>query len=164
MDEFCLFYLYWVDGKSLTSFTEDYWVKKQQTPEYRAWSGYTFESVCLSHRYEITRALNIQAAAQITSWRYIPTKLERGAQIDLVIDRDDDAITLCEIKYTDAPFSIDKSYAQLLERKIDVFKKQVKTEKLIFMALISSNGLKENVYSEGLIYKIVTLKDLFKRL
>ena len=164
-DEFCLFYLYWVEKRKPTATTENYWVKKQQTPEYRAWSGYTFETICLRHARQIVRALNIQAAAEISSWRYIPTsKSERGAQIDLVIDRDDDAITLCEIKYTDKPFILNKSFKEAIWRKVEVFRQQTKTRKLIFVALVASNGVRNSVYLKNLVHNIVTLEDLFKPL
>ncbi len=162
-DEFCAFYLYWVN-EAQSTIMDDYWVQKHKTPEYRAWSGYTFETICLSHIQEIARALNIKAAALASTWRYIPSANEDGAQIDLVIDRDDDAITLCEIKYVDKPFTVDKSYAQALQRKMQVFKQQTETEKVVFQALIVSNGVKNSVYLQNLVHSVVLLKDLFKPL
>ncbi len=161
-DEFCLFYLYWVEGRKPTSAPQNYWVNKQRTPQYRAWSGYTFETICLSHAHQVLAALAIQAAVEISSWRYIPKKkTEKGAQIDLVIDRDDDAITLCEIKYTDKPFVVDKDYAEILKNKIAVFKQKTKTEKHILLALITSSGVRETAYLKNLVSKVVTLKELF---
>ncbi len=164
-DEFCLFYLYWVEGNQPDSQAKDYWIKKQKTPEYRAWSGYTFETICIDHVHQIITALEIPMVSKISSWRYMPqAKSEQGAQIGLVIDSDDDVITLCEIKYTDKPFVIDKSYAQVLQRKVEVFRRQTKTEKLIFMALVAANGVKDNLYLKSAIDNVVTLKDLFKPL
>ena len=84
-----------------------------------------------------------------------------GAQIDLLIDRSDDAVTLVEIKYTDTIFAIDKRYAEILQRKIDAFVTTTRTQKQIFLAIISANGLKENRYSEDLITCALTLNDLF---
>ena len=165
IDEFCLFYLYWIEDRKPSFVQDSYWLKKQNTPEYRAWSGYTFESICIGHINQIVKALNIKTASEIHSWRYFPkSTTERGAQIDLVINRDDDVITLCEIKYTDKPFIMDKAYSQLLERKVDIFKQQTKTKKLLFVAFISSNGVKENDYLKSSVYRVVTLKDLFKPL
>lgn len=162
-DEFCLFYLYWVERRRPTAFKKNHWVSMQNTPEYRAWAGYTFESICLGHVHQIIDALNIQVASSIGSWRHASQSTsDQGAQIDLVIDRDDDAITLCEIKYTDKPFVIDKSYAQVLKRKVTVFRNKTKTEKQIFIALITSNGVKENVYLKSTVHNVVTLKHLFK--
>lgn len=162
-DEFCAFYLYWVD-EAQSTMIEDYWIKKHTTPAYRPWSGYTFETICLTHIYQIARTLQIKAAALASTWRYIPSSGEDGEQIDLVIDRDDDAITLCEIKYVDKPFILDKQYAQVLQRKMKVFKQQTKTEKVVFQALIVSNGVKNTVYLQNLVHSIVSLKDLMKPL
>lgn len=72
-----------------------------------------------------------------------------------------DAITICEIKYTDQPFVIDKAYAAQLKTKINVFQKITRTKKQIFLAMISANGLKPSMYSEEMVHQIVTLEDLF---
>ena len=112
----------------------------------------------------IRKALDIEPGATVGTWRYIPKQKsgEQGAQIDLLFDRDDNAITICEIKYTDKPFNIDKSYAKKLLNKVEVYKKLSGTNKQIFIALISANGLKPSMYSEELISGIVTLVDLFE--
>lgn len=83
-------------------------------------------------------------------------------QIDLLIDRNDDAITLCEIKYTNTPFKIDKQYAAILRNKIATFIKQTKTTKQVFLAMISANGLAKSKYVDELVDSVVTLDDLFK--
>ncbi len=85
------------------------------------------------------------------------------AQIDLLFDRDDDAITLCEIEYTDDPFVIDKQYAQKIKNKIDVFGKITRTHKQLFFAMISASGINPSIYSAALIDGVVTLDDLFKK-
>ena len=79
----------------------------------------------------------------------------------MLFDRDDDAVSLCEIKYTDAPFKIDKPYAQKLLNKIAVFKKKTKTTKQIFLSVISANGIQPSMYSEELVTGVVVLDDLF---
>ena len=164
IDEFCLFYLQWVKDAPMNSSMRGYWIQQSNTPTYYAWSGYAFEAVCSKHIDQIFTALNIVHALSMGSWRYKPqTPDENGAQIDLVFDRNDDAITLCEIKYTDQPFTIDKRYAAILNNKIETFKKQTKTKKQIFLAIISANGLTKNMYSEEMISGVVTLEDLFKQ-
>lgn len=93
---------------------------------------------------------------------FIPRKhAENGAQIDLLIDRNDDAITLCEIKHSDKPFVIDKSYAVQLENKIKIFKEKTQTNKHIFLSLISASDVKRNQYFNALIQGVVILDDLF---
>jgi len=80
----------------------------------------------------------------------------------LLIDRSDDAITLCEIKYTESPFSINKSYSQNLKRKIEIFKEKTLTKKQIFLCMISANGIKETSYSKELVSGVVTLDEFFE--
>jgi len=87
---------------------------------------------------------------------------ERGAQIDLLFDRDDDTITICEIKYTKQPFIIDKQCAINLLNKIKVFKQQTRTSKDIFVVMITSNGVKSSSYSKKIISNVIGLDDLFK--
>ena len=98
------------------------------------------------------------------TWRYVSKKSSEteGAQIDLLFDRDDDAITICEIKYTGKPFLIDKEYAEKLRRKVEIFRNVTGTKKQIFISMISANGVKKNKHSEELLSGIVTLDDLFK--
>lgn len=81
----------------------------------------------------------------------------------MIIDRTDNAITLCEIKYTESSFLVDKQYAEKLKNKIEIFKSATKVTKQIFFVLISANGLKRNKYAEELISSVVTLDDLFDK-
>ncbi len=169
VDEYILFYFQWIEPIKATllkeGFRKGYWEKTQQSPTWRSWSGYTFESICYKHLAQISEALNLSPTAIPNTWRYAPTKgsTEEGAQIDLLFDRDDGAITLCEIKYTVLPFVIDKEYAKKLQRKIDVFSTRTKTDKQLFVALIASSGLKPSMYSEELVSNVVTLDCLFDK-
>jgi len=164
IDEFCLFYLHWVYSKKREQFASNYWAGQRQKSAYYAWAGYAFESICIKHANQIIQSLNIDSASTIGSWRFIPRKkLETGAQIDMIIDRTDNAITLCEIKYTEGSFLIDKQYAAKLQNKIKIFKLVTKVTKQIFLVLISANGLKRNKYAEELISSVVTLNDLFDK-
>ena len=163
IDEFCLFYLYWLMGHKGKKFVSDYWLKQAQKPIYHVWAGYAFEAVCHKHVNAIIDALKIKTAEIISSWRFVPRKNKvAGAQIDLLIDRSDDTITLAEIKYTDKPFVISKEYAENLQNKMTVFERETNTKKQIFMVLISANGIKQNQWSQQLISSVVTLEDLFK--
>lgn len=162
IDEFCLFYLYWIMPNKTIRFTSNHWLKQHDKPSYNSWAGYAFEALCMKHIDQIVNALEIKTAESISSWRAISHKQdESGAQIDLLINRSDDAITACEIKYTDEPFAITKSYATDLSNKIDIFRKKTQTKKQIFLALISANGLKPTMYSKDIVTNIVTLDDLF---
>lgn len=80
----------------------------------------------------------------------------------MLFDRQDEVITLCEIKHSENMFAIDKAYYQELIRKMEVFKKQTRTKKQLFLTMITTNGLKQTIYSEELVAGQVTLEDLFK--
>ncbi len=170
IDEYTLFYLDWIEPIKSTLLTKGsmkgYWEKQQSSPAWYSWSGYAFESVCYKHLSQISRALNMSPTAIPNTWRYTSKKgaqEEQGAQIDLLFDREDDAITICEIKYTDKPYVIDKQEAAKLRQKIAVFKAKTRTKKQIFLAIISANGLKKTVYSEDMVDGLVTLDDLFTK-
>ena len=167
IDEYTLFYIHWIEPYLKSTRKQDqsegYWNAKAQTPAWRSWSGLAFEAVCHKHLAQIRKALGIDTDAQIGSWRYTPkTKKEgRGAQIDLLFDRNDDVITLCEIKHSDKPFVIDKGYAEILRMKRDIYRNQTRTKKSIFLAMIVSGGLKGNTYSTSLVSQQANLDDLF---
>lgn len=169
VDEYTLFYLKWIEPVKNTLLKKNlsigYWEKHQGSATWHSWSGLAFESLCYKHLSQIRKALELSPTAIPNTWRYAPLKgsQENGAQIDLLFDRQDDSITICEIKYTEQPFSIDKEYAKKLQQKIDVFKKITKTTKQIFLAMISANGLKKTMYSEELVDGVVTLDDLFQK-
>ena len=167
IDEYTLFYFRWIEPnlRSIKRLPkkQGYWLEQTKTGTYQAWRGYSFESICYKHIFAIIKALGIGIASHPYSWRYVPAKgsLEQGAQIDLLFDRNDDSITLCEIKYTDEPFVIDKAYAEQIKRKMVVFQSVTRTKKQLFFAMIVSSGLKKTMYSEELVHGVVTLDDLF---
>lgn len=167
-DEYCYFYLQWIEPlKNELSLDNDdnrFWTSYIGTPEYYNWQGYSFESICYKHLNQIRQALNIHTAANIGTWRYIPTKTEnkKGAQIDLLFDRRDSIVTICEIKYTEKPFLIDKSYIENIQNKISLYKSQTRSKKHISIVFISASGIKENIYSENNIDQVVTIDCLFK--
>lgn len=165
-DEYSLFYLRWIEPHLKTiakkETNEGFWLSLSSQPSWKSWAGYAFESTCNNHINQIRKALKIDPGATVGTWRFFPKNdHEVGAQIDLLFDRLDGAITLCEIKYSDKPFAIDKSYAQEILRKMDVFRKHTKTKKQLFFATITTMGLKPTMYSEELISKETRLDDLF---
>ncbi|MBI2791165.1 MAG: AAA family ATPase [Gammaproteobacteria bacterium] len=168
IDEYILFYLYWIAPHLRTiQKLEDnrgYWFSKSQLPAFKSWAGYTFEAVCYKHLSQIRHAINVDPGAQVGTWRYIPKKADEiGTQIDLLFDRSDGAITICEMKYTGEPFAINKEYAKKIDNKIEVFRKHTKTHKQIFFVLVSAAGMKETMYSEE-ISQCITLENLFESL
>jgi len=165
IDEYTLFFLQWIEpiqSKSLMGRSK-YWLNAVRQPAYRAWSGYAFEAVCMKHIDQILRAIDIDTVAgEIGRWRYFPPKgsKQAGAQIDMLIDRVDNSINLCEIKFSADTYVITKEYAKKLDQKKEVFETRTKTGKQIFITMITTKGVKPNMYSEDLVDSEVILNDL----
>lgn len=165
-DEYTLFYLTWCENHRDIAIIDDdplYWQKQHNSPAWRAWSGYSFEGICLKHLAKIKEALGISGVqTKSYKWIYQPEENDQdGAEIDLLMDRKDQCINIFEIKYYDDEFVIDKEYANKLRRKKRVYMEQTKTRKAIFMILITTYGAKKNQYFLELFDKQLTLKDLF---
>jgi uncharacterized protein len=158
-DFYSLFYYKFIHHNKLAK--ENYWTNAIDSPAHRAWSGYAFEQVCLAHVFQIKKALGIHGIQSVeASW--VSKNEQNGAQIDLLIDRRDHIINICEIKFSINPFVIDKKYAAVLQNKIGVFKTETQTRKAIFLTMISTYGLKSNEYSLGFVQNSITPNDLFQ--
>jgi predicted transcriptional regulator len=161
IDEYSLFYLKYIQGSRLTG--KGIWEKLSQQPSWRSWSGIAFESICLKHIHQIKKALGISGVLTEESiWRYIPkTTSERGAQIDLLIDRADNCINLCEIKYSLDEYTITSVYKSALNEKKQVFRKQTGTRKSIFITMITTFGINPSAANASIVDKEVTMDKLF---
>ncbi|HVY74136.1 MAG TPA: ATP-binding protein [Puia sp.] len=160
-DEYSLFYLKFIDRARATG--GGTWHKIAEGQSYKSWSGYAFEAICQKHIQQIKKALGIAAVyTEASGWRYTPKKGETGAQIDLLLDRADHSINVCEMKFANGEFTIDKKYANELDSKMKVFQAQTKTRKTIFPTMITTYGTKQNIYYTGRIVAEVKMEDLFK--
>ncbi|SDC01285.1 AAA family ATPase [Niabella drilacis] len=159
-DEYSLFYLKFVDrARAMGSGT---WHKMAAGQSYNSWSGYAFEAICQKHVPQIKEALGIRSVyTEASGWRYISKQGGAGAQIDLLLDRQDHCINICEMKFSDKAFVIDKKYAAELDNKVSVFKERTKTKKTIFPTMITTYGTMQNRYYTGRIVSEVTMQDLF---
>ena len=166
-DEFSLFHIAWIQSLGKKSPGDGHWLQQSQSPRWRAWSGYAFEGVCLKHIPQFKAALGIAAVATTeSSWRYHPPRdskdsSERGTQIDLLIDRRDQTINLCEMKFSDGEFTIDKRYAAELRHKRDIFRRVTRTKKNVFLTMVTTFGVRDNAYAKELIAASLTADALF---
>ena len=163
-DEYTLFYLLWLAPLGKKNAGKDYWLNRTNSPKRKAWAGYAFERVCIKHISKIKEGLGITGVETTEApWRYIPKKDEAtsGAQIDLLIDRKDQTINLCEMKFSESEFSITKKYAEELLQKVDTFRKVTKTKKNIFITMITPFGVSKNQYYQELVQNSLTLEQLF---
>ncbi|HVB03022.1 MAG TPA: ATP-binding protein [Chitinophagaceae bacterium] len=157
-DFYSLFYLHWIKDNS--PLDENSWINELDSPRQRAWSGYAYEQVCLMHTRQIKAGLGISGVQTRTS-SWFSTDKKNRAQIDLVIDRRDQVINICEMKFSINKFTIDKKYAEVLRNKIAVFKEQTGTRKAIFLTMITTFGLNINQYSNSLVQNDLTMDILF---
>lgn len=151
-DEFCLFHLQFI-----ISFKGSKWTQVFQKQEYKTWCGYAFETICLKHYNEVKKALKCD---QIESKNY--SWYNSKAQVDLVIDRNDDIVNLCEIKFYNDELSIDANYLQKLRNKENQFRESTNTKKGIYTVMITTWGVKSNQYSQAIIVDSLTMACLFK--
>ena len=159
IDFFSLFHLKFIKKAQFTD--EGNWLAAIESPAYRAWSGYAFEQICLAHIPQIKKALGISGIiSSSSSWR--SKHIKDGAQIDLLIDRNDRVINLCEIKFSIQPFTISKSYASTLRNKIGAFKTETRTRKAVWLTMITTFGVKKNKHSGGLIQHDLNMNCLFE--
>jgi hypothetical protein len=157
-DFYSLFYLQWIRESDPSD--QNYWVSQLDTPKQNTWAGYAFEQVCLEHISRIKLGLSIGGMKTETSAWSGKTDTS-GAQIDLLIDRADRVINICEMKFSIDPFVISKSYAEDLKRKIRVFKEVTKTRKAVHLILITTWGLVRNNYSDTLVQNELKMDALF---
>lgn len=151
-DEFCLFYL-----QFMKRYKGAKWTQLFQKQAYKTWCGYAFETICLKHVLQVKKGLRCdQIKSQNYSW------CNNNAQVDLVIDRDDDVINVCEIKFYNQEFAIDRSYMSQLRNKENEFRAVSKTKKGIYTAFISTWGVKPNQYSKAVVVNDLTLECLFE--
>ena len=159
IDNFTLFHFAFIRGESNPD--PHFWSMSTNSPQVNAWRGLAFERVCLQHEEEIKRVLGISGViTKVFSWRHIPDDIyPQGAQIDLLIQRADHVVNICEMKWTDGMFAIDKSYSTQLATKASVFRAVTKCRQAIHLTLVTTQGVMQNKYS-GILQSEVTLKQL----
>ena len=156
LDPFSLFDLRFRDKRKEQS--SDFWLRFSSASAHSAWSGFAFEKLCLLHLPQIRKSLGISGVlTSVFSWRGEGTD---KAQIDMVIDREDKLINLCEIKYSSGPYEIDKKYLESLRNKRAAFVNSTKTRKAVQTTMITTFGLKRNAYGAEIVSEVV-LDDLF---
>ena len=160
IDNFTLFYFkFMADG---TINAKDYWSRVISKPIYNTWSGLAFERVCFQHIDQIKHALGISGIiSNVYSWVYTSKSPdEKGAQIDMLIDRDDSIINVCEMKFSQGEYELTEKYDLELRNKIGTFQTKTKTRKGLSIVMITSYGLKRNTWANGINAQI-TMDDLF---
>ena len=161
IDNYTLFFFQFVQGYA--GHDEHRWSNMVHDQRRRVWEGLAFERVCLQHSRQIKAALGIAGVeTSESSWRCVSCDPDvRGAQIDLVIERGDRVVNLCEMKFASEKFAIDAAYAASLREKIGAFRRETGTRGNCHLTFVTTYGLRKNGPS-GMVQSEVTLDDLFK--
>ena len=159
IDNYTLFYFKFIQQNENND--EHFWSASIDSAMHRAWSGLAFERLCMAHTQQIKAALGIAGVlSNVYSWRKEADETSDGAQIDLLIDRKDQVINLCEMKYSLSEYIIDAEYEQKLRNKKSVFIDTTNTRKAVHLTMVTTFGIKVNAHS-GIIQNEITLEDLF---
>ncbi len=160
-DNFSLFYLKVMSKRNLKN-QKNVFLKLFTTPAFRVWSGYAFENICLIHHRQIAEALGISYIFHEFSSFYFPGDEDyKGFQIDLLIDRADGIINLCEIKFSAAKFKLTPAYKEALRERAAAFSLLTKSKKTIMTTLITTYGLTNAKEHLDVIQNVVTMDALF---
>ena len=159
-DHYLIFYHKFIRGSRPSN--KSIWESIFSSASYASWTGLAFENICINHIDKIKEALKIDGiASTYGTWHNIGDETMPGAQIDLLIDRADGIISLCEIKFYNGPYTITSLYAKNIRQKMAVFNQATKNKKAIFPTIISTFGLLENLHSRDLIQQEVSMDSLF---
>ena len=159
IDNYTLFYFKFIQQNENND--EHFWSASIDSAMHRAWSGLAFERLCMAHTQQIKAALGIAGVlSNVYSWRKEADEMSDGAQIDLLIDRKDQVINLCEMKYSLSEYAIDAEYEQKLRNKKSAFIDATNTRKAVHLTMVTTFGIKANAHS-GIVQNEITLEDLF---
>jgi AAA+ ATPase superfamily predicted ATPase len=146
-DEYSLFYLKFISGNK--RFNENHWLQISQKQEYLIWCGYAFENICFKHVDQIKKALGISGvySTQASLYHKANSLYNKGFQVDLLIDRKDGIVNLCEMKFSNDDFVITNDYAEKLRNKVNGVRAITKGKKTVQTTFITTYGLMQNANS-----------------
>lgn len=164
IDNFALFHLKFVAKHNGQD--EQFWSNMDGKQQKTSWSGFAFERLCLQHIRQIKTSLGISGIlSNVYSWvckSFVDKdgRLWKGGQIDLLIDRSDNTVTLCEMKYVSDKFSISADYEEYLRERATLFSTATKSKKAVQHIFVTTYGVADNNYSH-IVQRSLTLDDLF---
>jgi hypothetical protein len=156
VDEYTLFYFKFIFNAKQTN-----WLQYSNSQQFKIWQGFSFENFVYKHIDLVKKELGISGIiSNEYSWYFKGNKEELGTQIDLVIDRSDNCITLLEIKFHNAEFITTKDIFENVTNKKAIFIAKTKTKKNVFVTMVSLNGAKQNEYFSAIINNQVAISEL----
>ena len=159
VDHFCLFFLRFFDGASRSA---DYWQRHENAPGISSWRGIAFEEVCLSHLPQLKSALGISGVGVHASpWTLRGTEDQEGMQIDLILERQDRVVNLCEMKFSVGEYEVDKVYEMKLRGRLQTIQQMINRRQNVQMTLVTTFGLRHGIHS-GIFQQTVCIDELFQ--
>ncbi len=161
VDFYTLFYFKFIE-KNLSK-DEQWWTHHIGASNIYSWMGLTFELICMMHNAQIKNSLGISGmATSISTWRCAPDKEQGtpGSQIDMIIERADRIVHLCEMKFSEGAYNITKDYEAKLRSRQDIFRAKTKTRKTLVNTFVTTFGVGEGKH-HSIVHSEVTLDDLF---
>lgn len=159
IDPFCLMWLYWKEKEQVTD--TRFWQHSVNSSILYRWGGIAFEEVCMLHVAQIKNALHMGAVkTEQSPYTLRATADHDGVQCDLVIKRADRVVNLCEMKYCQEEFAIDKGYDKTLRSRLALVREKMKKTETLQLTFVTTFGVKQNMYS-GIVQSEVNLDDLF---
>jgi len=154
-DEYSRFYLKYIEPNKNQG--KHFWKTMSQQQSYISWAGFNFETICLKHVDQIKKALGIEGIHSVnSSW------ITQGAQIDLVISRNDNWINLCEIKFYDKEYTIGSNELKAFKNKINLFKTITKTKYTVVLTMLTTYGVTKNESFYEIVEDNLTMDVLFE--
>ena len=161
IDPFCLFYLCFV--KERADQNENFWSENQTLQAVVSWRGIAFENVCFNHVPQIKQALGVAGVvSEQSAWSKKEDDRE-GTQIDLLIQRNDNVVNMCEMKFYSGAFSVTKDYWHKIMHRVELLSSKISPKMVVHSTLVTTYGLEQNEYS-GAFVKVITLKELFAKM
>jgi hypothetical protein len=155
-DFFCLFYLTFIERAEVE---QQYWSHHINTPEVNSWMGLTYERICMAHIQQIKHSLHLDTISTLSySWRSKTST--PAAQIDIIIERADKIVNICEVKYCQYEYNLDKDEYERINKRKNAFIKETGLRHTPWLTMITTEGVARGKYSE-MIQTQVTLDDLF---
>ena len=161
IDPFVLFYLRFMQRHPTD---ERFFQHNIKAPKVTSWMGLAFEIACLNHVGQLKAALGISGVAtECSSWRCRADEDlgVSGHQIDLLIERADGVVNLCEMKYSAEPYVVTNKEESDWSARVDDFIKATGTNETVQFTLVTPYGLKKNTHS-WVVQNVIEMTDLFK--
>ena len=161
IDRFCLFYMKFVQGRR--EIDPEFWMHNVTSQLVSSWRGFAFEEVCFTHIRQIKKALNILGVSSTESaWMVKGDDETEGAQIDMLINRKDNVVNLCEMKFYNEKFTVNKAYHSKIVHRQNLLAEMIPRRAIVHNVLVTTEGLTYNEYS-GVFQNVVTIDDLFDK-